>query len=139
MIHSATTPGQIAACHAVFAELRPQYSLEGFVTKVQQLMRTTGFLLVYLESDGIKAVAGYRYSDWLHGGKYLDIDDLVTTANARSQGHGGALFDWLVQEAKLNGCRQVRLVSGVQRADAHRFYERKGMTFEAKYFSMSVV
>jgi len=29
----------------------------------------------------------------------------------------------------------LRLVSGVQRIDAHRFYEREGMTWEAKYFS----
>ena len=35
-------------------------------------------------------------------------------------------------------CDQVRLVSGVQRVDAHRFYEREGMRFEAKYFSMDL-
>jgi hypothetical protein len=36
------------------------------------------------------------------------------------------------------GCRQVRLVSGVKRADAHRFYLRKGMIIEAHYFSIDL-
>ncbi len=30
---------------------------------------------------------------------YLEIEDLVTAADARSQGYGGELFDWLVAEA----------------------------------------
>jgi hypothetical protein len=33
-----------------------------------------------LDDDGIKAVAGYRVSEWLHAGKYLEIEDLVTRA-----------------------------------------------------------
>lgn len=46
------------------------------------------------------------------------------------------LFDWIADYAREQECVQLRLVSGAQRADAHRFYLNKGMTFEAKYFSM---
>lgn len=42
----------------------------------------------------------------------------------------------LVALARREQCRQLRLVSGVARTDAHRFYDRKGMAFEAKFFSM---
>jgi hypothetical protein len=48
------------------------------------------------------------------------------------------MFDWLVKFANEAKCKQVRLVSNVRRIDAHRFYERKGMTREAYYFSMNV-
>ena len=48
------------------------------------------------------------------------------------------LFDWLVAEAANHGCGQLRLLSGVQRTDAHRFYLHKGMIIEAHCFSMNV-
>jgi GNAT superfamily N-acetyltransferase len=129
---------QIAACFPVLSQLRPQLARDVFVATIQRLMATTNFSLAYLEDDGIKAVAGYRVSEWLHAGRYLEIEDLVTTSDARSRGYGGKLFDWLVIEARRQSCRQVRLLSGVKRTDAHRFYQRKGMAIEAYYFSLNV-
>lgn len=137
-IRIATSATDIAACFPVMSELRPQLAADSFVSTVQHLMKTTQFALACLDDDGIKAVAGYRVSEWLYSGKYLEIEDLVTTSTARSKGYGGALFDWLTREAVRVGCRQVRLVSGVKRADAHRFYLRKGMMIEAHYFSMNL-
>ena len=47
-------------------------------------------------------------------------------------------FDWLIAEASKAACRQLRLLSGVKRTDAHRFYLRKGMIIEAHYFSLNL-
>ena len=105
---------------------------------VKRLAANHGFRLAFLDDGGIKAVAGYRVAEWLAGGRYLEIEDLVTAADARSKGYGGELFDWILAEAARQGCRQVRLVSNVRRVDAHRFYVRKGMTHEAHYFSINV-
>jgi hypothetical protein len=103
------------------------------------LGEVTGFGLAYLrEAEQIRAVAGHRISEWLAGGKYLEIEDLVSKISDRSKGYGGALFDWLISLAAQHGCQEVRLVSNVRRADAHRFYLRKGMTKEAYYFSIDV-
>ena len=92
--------------------------------------------MAYLVDGEIKAVAGFRISEWLAAGKYLEIDDLVATGSERSKGYGGELFDWLVEHAKRNNCDQVRLVSRVTRLDAHRFYLKKQMKLEAYYFSL---
>jgi GNAT superfamily N-acetyltransferase len=137
-IKIASTAEDIAACFPVLSELRPQLAADTFVATIQHLIATTHFALAYLDDGGVKAVAGYRISEWLHAGKYLEIEDLVTSSSTRSKGYGGALFDWLVNEAAKRGCRQVRLLSGVKRLDAHRFYLRKGMAIEAHYFSMNV-
>jgi len=137
-IKRASSKDEIEACFPVMSELRPHLPVGEFCATIQRLEATTGFALAYLDDAGIKAVAGYRVSEWLHAGKYLEIEDLVTTNGARSKGYGGALFDWLVQEAARQSCRQIRLLSGVKRTDAHRFYLRKGMVFEAHYFSMNV-
>ena len=129
---------EIMACYPVMAELRPHIRPDEFLPLVRRLTEIAGFRLVHLIDGEIKAVAGFRVSEWLARGKYLEIEDLVAKSDERSKGYGGELFDWLIEHAKENGCSQVRLVSHVSRLDAHRFYLRKGMTLEAHYFSMNL-
>ncbi|WP_039916919.1 GNAT family N-acetyltransferase [Cellvibrio mixtus] len=127
----------ITNCFPLMNELRPHLTLDTFLTRIERL-RNAGYQLIYLDDSGIKALAGIRIGEWLHTGKYLEIEELVTTEGNRSQGYGGYLFDWIKNYATEMNCNQVRLVSGVKRVDAHRFYENKGMTFEARYFSLTL-
>lgn len=138
-IKLAETDAEIMACYDVLKELRPHLVREDFLSTIRRLEGAQQFKLVYLRTTSVQAVAGIRMAEWLHAGKYLEIEDLITTHTARSSGLGSALFDWLLTYAKSQNCRQLRLVSGVAREAAHRFYLRKGMQFEAKYFSMNVI
>jgi GNAT superfamily N-acetyltransferase len=137
-IKLADTNEEIMRCYPVMAELRPHIQPDEFLPMVKRLTDIAGFRLAYLIDGDVKAVAGFKISEWLAGGKYLDIDDLVAKSSERSKGYGGELFDWLVAYAKENDCQHLRLVSRVSRHDAHRFYLRKGMILEAHYFSMSL-
>ena len=137
-IRLAISEQEISDCYPVMAELRPHIRPDDFLPMVKRLIEVAAFRLAYLTDGGIKAVAGFRISEWLAGGKYLEIEDLVAKSGERSKGYGGQLFDWLVEQAKENECQQVRLVSRVSRLDAHRFYVRKGMSLEAHYFSMNL-
>lgn len=127
---------EISDCYPVMAELRPHIKLDEFLLTIKRLTEIAGFKLVYLTDGEIKAVAGFRISEWLGGGKYLEIEDFVTADGNHSKGYGGQLFDWLVNHARENNCDQVRLVSHVKRFDAHRFYLTKRMIIEAHYFSL---
>lgn len=139
-IEFATTPNEVNACYPIIAQLRPHLDREQYLALVARMQTNHGYQLVYLrEKDAIKAVAGIRTAEWLYAGKYLEIDDLITNADDRSQGYGGKLFDWICNYARELKCDQVRLVSGVQREAAHRFYLAKGMKFEAKYFSLNLL
>ncbi|MCA1612859.1 MAG: GNAT family N-acetyltransferase [Acidobacteria bacterium] len=129
---------EILGCYPVMAELRPHIRPDEFLPLVKRLTEIAGFQLAYLTDGEIKAVAGFRISEWLAGGKYLEVEDLVAKGGERSKGYGGELFDWLVAHARENNCLQVRLVSRVGRLDAHRFYLRKGMRLEAHYFSLNL-
>jgi GNAT superfamily N-acetyltransferase len=126
---------EILDCYPIMAELRPHIQQKEFVATVKKLAEIAGYRLAYLTDGGVKAVAGFRISEWLAGGKYLEIEDLVATSGERSKGYGGELFDWLVKHAEENNCHQIRLVSRVTRFDAHRFYLNKRMIIEAYYFS----
>lgn len=135
-IQLASTAEEITACFPVIAELRPQLSFDVYIALVTRMQKNHGYQLAYVNDNGVKSVAGIRIAEWLYSGKYLEIDDLITAEGERSKGYGAALFDWVVDYARAQQCVQLRLVSGVQRVDAHRFYQTKGMTFEAKYFSL---
>src|SRR5262245_66140120 len=88
---------EIARCFPVMRQLRTHFEDEGkFVNQVKR-QQEQGYLMAYLEtSEGVRAVAGYRFLESLYSGRFLYVDDLVTDANGRSLGHGGALLDWLV-------------------------------------------
>jgi GNAT superfamily N-acetyltransferase len=135
----ATTPQDVERCFPVMRELRTHIEdLPEFVERVTR-QQTDGYLLAFVESEGeVRAVAGYRYLESLFSGKFVYVDDLVTRASDRSRGFGAQLFDWLLQEARVHGCADLQLDSGVQRFDAHRFYLVKRMKIASYHFSIKV-
>jgi GNAT superfamily N-acetyltransferase len=120
------------------SELRPHLSKNTFLKTVRRLSDSNNFKLAYIFDASVKAVAGFRIAEWLYSGYYLEIEDLITSENERSKGYAGKLFDWLYKYASERNCQQLRLVSGVARESAHRFYLRKGTGFEAKYFTIKI-
>ena len=129
---------QTASCWPVMRQLRPDIAEANFVPLVRRLAAEQGFELACLSCDGeVVAVAGLREGEWLAGGRYLEIEDLVTSEEARGTGLGGQLFDWIVALGRQRGCRHLRLVSRTSREAAHRFYRARGMK-EALYFSLDL-
>lgn len=137
-IKIAETDEEIKDCYAVMSQLRPHLSLENFVAQVKRQIENSNFQLVYLSENEIKAVAGIRIAEWLARGKSLEIEDLVSKENERSKGFGSEIFDWILNHAKRENCVEVRLVSGVTRFRAHKFYLKKGMIIDAHFFSLEL-
>ncbi len=88
-ISVAKSEQEILDCYPVMAELRPHIQPDEFLPMVKRLAEIAGFQLAYLTDGEIKAVAGFRISEWLAGGKYLEIEDLVAKSGERSKGYGG--------------------------------------------------
>jgi len=129
----------IVATWPVMRQLRPHLAVDEYVALVERLQEEHGFRLAQMRVDGdIVAVAGLRFGEWLPRGRYLEIEDFVTSDSCRSQGHGSAFFDWIADYGRAAGCCHLRLVSAVHREAAHRFYRRKGMHLEACYFSLDL-
>ena len=135
-IQRATTPEQLHHCYPVIKQLRPHLDESAYLSQVAR-QEKQGYLTAFAEHESrVVAVAGYRFVEYLAWGSSMYVDDLVTCETARSGGCGGALFDWLVEQAKENGCRELHLDSGVQRFDAHRFYLRKRMNITSHHFAL---
>jgi GNAT superfamily N-acetyltransferase len=137
-IQIVESAADIDACFLVMAELRPHLTREGFVAQVLRQRETAGYALVALYDPDVVAVAGIRIAEWLPSGRCLEIEDLVTHDGERSKGHGKALFDWIVEHGRGEGCTELKLVSHVTRFDAHRFYLNRGMSILAHFFSMKL-
>ena len=84
-----------------------------------------GYRLLSLQDDEgtIEALAGFRIATNLYYGKHAWVYELVTAETARSRGHGAMLLGHVEELAGAEGCELVALSSGLQRLDAHRFYE----------------
>ena len=134
MIREIHSDDDVRRSFAVMRQLRPHLAEEEFLERVRS-QRKDGFRLAVVEEDGeIRAVAGFRIIEMLVQGRHLYVDDLVTDETRRSKGHGGLLFDWLIEEAKRNGCATLELDSGVQRTRAHAFYFAKRMHISSYHF-----
>lgn len=134
-IQIAETDTNISACYPVMRELRPHLEETEFLPLVRKL-ENAGYRLAFVQqSEGVVAVAGFWIRENLAWGRFLYVDDLVTLASHRSQGIGSRLLTWLREYAAQEGCRQLHLDSGTQRKDAHRFYDREGMSLFGYHFA----
>jgi len=137
-IRIAQTEQDLLCCYPVIAQLRPHLNQQQFIEQVQRQQKE-GYRLAYLvERQTVQAAAGYRVLEMLSRGRFLYVDDLVTTSESRSMGYGEKLMKFLLQEARLEGCQLLDLDSGVQRHGAHRFYFQQGMSIASYHFSIPV-
>lgn len=138
MIREAATDAEVLETFPVMRQLRLHLEEEGYLEFVQRLRRS-GYRLAFASDGGkVRCVAGFRILEFLAYGKFLYVDDLVTAEDARSEGYGKRMFDWLVGVARGEDCRSLHLDSGVARYEAHRFYFREGMSIFAYHFSKAV-
>jgi GNAT superfamily N-acetyltransferase len=137
-IQIATTDAEINRCFSVMHQLRPMLIAEEFVSRIQT-QQAEGYQLAFLEEQNtIASVAGFRLQTLLWSGRTLYVDDLVTDAALRSQGHGEAMLQWLIAQAREAGCTTFALDSGTHRNEAHAFYFRNGLRISDFHFKLAL-
>ncbi|SDY13270.1 Acetyltransferase (GNAT) family protein [Evansella caseinilytica] len=125
-INECRTTEEMQAAYAVMKQLRTHLDEATYLQLVKEARETGEYRLFSLVDDGrIVAVIGFMPMVTLYNGRCLWICDLVTAADVRSRGYGKMLLDFAHRWAEENGYPVVSLSSGLQRLDAHRFYEEK--------------
>jgi GNAT superfamily N-acetyltransferase len=134
------SPSETALAYRAMRALRTGLETEdAFVQRVDDVQRAEGYRLAGAFEEGTAhavAVAGFRVLHNLADGDVLYVDDLSTLPEGRRRGHGRALLDWMLEEARRLGCQQFHLDSAVgpARADAHRLYMNAGLQIAAFHF-----
>jgi GNAT superfamily N-acetyltransferase len=82
-----------------------------------------GFLTAYIDLESV------RY------GRRCWVEDLAVSPEHRSAGIGATLLDAATAWARERGATHLELDSGDARADAHRFYERRGPSWTSRQYA----
>jgi GNAT superfamily N-acetyltransferase len=120
----------------VMRELRTHLDEARYLALLRVMMPRGYRLLAVRDSGRIVALAGIEVMTNLYNDRHVWVYDLVTTAGERSRGHGRRLLTHVEQLGRSEGCTMIALSSGLQRLDAHRFYERH-MGFEPVSYSFN--
>lgn len=127
------TEAEFRAAFPLMHELRPHLTPDSFLEITGEMVWDGYRLFGGYEEGKLVALAGVAICLNLYHGRHLWVYDLVTTASARSRGHGRQMLEWLENLAREEKCERLALCSGVQRTDAHRFYEEKMRYERASY------
>lgn len=110
----------------VHRQLRAQLP-QDYVSRMRLVFENGARMLLAVRNEQVVGVALWRVIENTYEGRRLYVDDLVTDKSQRSQGIGKRLLQHLEKYARDVGCDVLALDSGVQRAEAHKFYFREGM------------
>ncbi|MCM3745397.1 GNAT family N-acetyltransferase [Sporosarcina luteola] len=117
---------EILEVFPVMKQLRTHLDEKAYLDLVSEAMDKDMYRLFALYVQGeIVAATGFKPMITLYYGRFVWVCDLVTDKNKRSHGYGEKLLLYVHEWAKENGYESVALSSGLQRTDAHRFYEEK--------------
>ena len=90
-------------------------------------------MFALFENEEIASVIGIIEKTNFYDGKHIFVYDLITDKHKRSKGYGEKLLSYIEDMGKKNNCATITLTSGLQRIDAHRFYESKMSYIKSSY------
>ncbi|MFQ3544320.1 GNAT family N-acetyltransferase [Halobacillus rhizosphaerae] len=117
---------EILLAFPVMSQLRPHLNESTYLDLVTEAKQRDMYKLFALyDQQEIVAVTGFKPMITLYYGRFVWVCDLVTSERKRSSGYGEKLLTFVHKWAEENGYESVALSSGLNRSEAHRFYEEK--------------
>ncbi|WP_010632826.1 GNAT family N-acetyltransferase [Sporolactobacillus vineae] len=114
------------SAYPVMHQLRVRLDETAYLEFVAEASRTEEYHLFALVANGrIVSVTGFMPMTTLYYGKFVWVCDLVTDEAERSKGYGRKLLEFVQNWAADHHLETVALSSGLQRKEAHRFYQEK--------------
>lgn len=133
------TDEELETAYQLLRQLRTSLSQSEFLETYRQAHAQDRYeLWGGIQNGECVGVMGARIlHDYVHG-KHLYIDDLVVDESKRSQGTGARFLKHAETLAKEEGCRGLRLCTGIDWKPAQKFYEREGWVARALAYKKPV-
>ncbi|MBE3595203.1 MAG: GNAT family N-acetyltransferase [Candidatus Carbobacillus altaicus] len=119
------TPADWQQAYPLIAQLRHHLSEESYMEHMQAMTAQGYHLFGLMVKKELVSLAGGLILHNFYNGRYFMLYDLVTSATHRSAGYGERLLSFVERWAEAHGCQRIELTSGLERSEAHRFYEEK--------------
>ncbi len=97
--------------------------------------------LIFVAEDNEKLVGLvtlYLLPNMRHGWHRGHIEDFVVSKTARGKGIGSQLFNTVKKYCKENNIKVIKLDSGIDLTNAHRFYEKNEGKFTEKMYRFDI-
>ncbi|MBB6448216.1 GNAT superfamily N-acetyltransferase [Geomicrobium halophilum] len=128
------TEKEIIEAFPIMRQLRTHLDEKEYMELVSEAREKDMYRMFALYDQGdIVAVIGFKPMITLYYGRFVWVCDLVTDTQRRSKGYGEKLLSFVHDWAVEHNYESVALSSGLQRHDAHRFYEEKMKYGKASY------
>ena len=132
----SATPADVAPIETLLTQLGYRSVGGGLDGRIKGLLADprAGVLLA---ADGdlvLGLVTTYRVPVAHEAGTWCRLTALVVDESYRGSGVGHALVAAAEATARSMGCSRIEATSGIERTDAHRFYERLGYSRDAEHF-----
>lgn len=124
-ISELTNTKQWLEAFPIMKQLRTDLTEETYIELLQDMSKDGYKLYAMYVEDEIVSLVGLSWRINFYNKRHIFIYDLVTDVSHRSFGYGEKLLKYIHTWASENGAEYVALESGLQRSDAHRFYEEK--------------
>ncbi|WP_100489263.1 GNAT family N-acetyltransferase [Sporolactobacillus pectinivorans] len=110
----------------VVHQLRTQLDETTYLKLVHEACHHEDYHLfaLYAQQEPV-SIVGFMPMTTLYYGRSIWVCDLVTDEAERSRGYGGKLLDFVQSWSREHGYAVIALSSGLQRKEAHRFYQEK--------------
>lgn len=133
-IKELTTESEWTEAFPIMNQLRTHLNHKEYIALVAEAKEKDMYKLFALYDQGdIVAVTGFKPMITLYYGRFVWVCDLVTDTRKRSKGYGEKLLSFVHEWTVEHNYNSVALSSGLQRYDAHRFYEEKMAYGKASY------
>ncbi len=116
---------ELLKAFTIMKQLRTHLIEETYLNLILDMKKEGYKMFALYVDEEVVAVAGVIKLTNLYYGKHVWVNDLVTDINKRSNKYGQSLLSFINEWAKENCCDVVALSSGLQRVEAHKFYELK--------------
>lgn len=125
-IKELQTQNEVIEAFPIMRQLRTHLDESTYLELVKEAQEKDSYkMYALLDGNQIVAVTGFKPMITLYYGRFVWVCDLVTDNNKRSNGYGEKLLTYVHEWARKNKYESVALSSGLQRTDAHRFYEER--------------
>jgi GNAT superfamily N-acetyltransferase len=129
-----TDKQQILAHLDVLQELYPSLTIEQYDQELDLMLPHNYSQLAVYDDQKCIALCGVWIGNKLWIGKYLELDNIVVSAEYRSRGIGELIFNTLSQKANEENCNMLSLDSYTSNFKAHKFFYNQGYSPKGFHF-----
>jgi len=129
---------ELYTAYDVLKQLRINLSYKEFEDLIYDMRDMNYKMIGIFDDEELITYAGVNVQTNLYHKRHLFVFDLVTDEKYRGKKYGKMMLEYLHDYAKMGMCENIVLSSGLEKVDAHKFYENQGYSKKSFVYLKSV-